>query len=57
MYGDVLSLQAEREQKKALIWRPLDLLLVIYLLGAMGFTLLRGLVSGNTTPFSVVLYD
>lgn len=35
--------KAEREQKKVLIWRPLDLILVIYLLGIMVFTLFRGL--------------
>ncbi|XP_072516703.1 transmembrane 6 superfamily member 2b [Salminus brasiliensis] len=39
----VAASKAEREQKKALIWRPLDLLLVIYLLGIMAFTLFRGL--------------
>lgn len=37
--------QAEREQKKALIWRPLDLLFVVYLVAAMGFTIFRGLVN------------
>ncbi|XP_026091665.1 transmembrane 6 superfamily member 2 [Carassius auratus] len=35
--------KAEREQKKALIWRPLDLLFVVYLVAAMGFTIFRGL--------------
>ncbi|KAG1945707.1 transmembrane 6 superfamily [Pimephales promelas] len=35
--------KAEREQKKALIWRPLDLLFVVYLVAAMGFTVFRGL--------------
>ncbi|XP_066504353.1 transmembrane 6 superfamily member 2b [Hoplias malabaricus] len=35
--------KAEREQKKALIWRPLDLLLVVCILGTLGFTLFRGL--------------
>ncbi|TRZ02822.1 hypothetical protein DNTS_026431 [Danionella cerebrum] len=35
--------KAEHEQKKALIWRPLDLLFVLYLLAAMGFTIFRGL--------------
>ncbi|XP_051766938.1 transmembrane 6 superfamily member 2b [Ctenopharyngodon idella] len=35
--------KVEREQKKALIWRPLDLLFVVYLVAAMGFTVFRGL--------------
>ncbi|XP_073718361.1 transmembrane 6 superfamily member 2b isoform X1 [Misgurnus anguillicaudatus] len=35
--------KAEREQKKILIWRPVDLGLVIYLVAAMGFSLFRGL--------------
>ncbi|XP_062869304.1 LOW QUALITY PROTEIN: transmembrane 6 superfamily member 2b [Trichomycterus rosablanca] len=37
--------KAEREQRKSLIWRPVDLLFVIYLLGAMVFTIFRGLVT------------
>uniref|UniRef100_A0A8C2GRQ0 Transmembrane 6 superfamily member 2 n=1 Tax=Cyprinus carpio TaxID=7962 RepID=A0A8C2GRQ0_CYPCA len=33
------------EQKKALIWSPLDLLFVVYLVAAMGSTIFKGLVS------------
>ncbi|XP_030640843.1 transmembrane 6 superfamily member 2 [Chanos chanos] len=36
--------KVEREQRKALVWRPLDLLFVIYLLWAVAFTVFRGLV-------------
>lgn len=32
-------------QTMKLIWRPLDLILVVLLLAAMAFTILRGLVS------------
>ncbi|KAA0712191.1 Transmembrane 6 superfamily member 2 [Triplophysa tibetana] len=35
--------KAEREQKKALIWRPVDLFFVIYLVAVMSFSLFRGL--------------
>ncbi|KAJ8374587.1 hypothetical protein SKAU_G00051670 [Synaphobranchus kaupii] len=34
----------EREQKRSLFFRPLDLLLIISLLGAVGFTIFRGFV-------------
>uniref|UniRef100_A0A8C2E4Y9 Transmembrane 6 superfamily member 2 n=1 Tax=Cyprinus carpio TaxID=7962 RepID=A0A8C2E4Y9_CYPCA len=37
--------KAECEQKKALIWSPLDLLFVVYLVAAMGSTIFKGLVS------------
>lgn len=37
--------QAQHAQSMKLIWRPLDLILVVLLLAAMAFTVLRGLVS------------
>lgn len=37
--------QAQHAQTMKLIWRPLDLILVVLLLAAMAFTVLRGLVS------------
>ncbi|XP_028857266.1 transmembrane 6 superfamily member 2 [Denticeps clupeoides] len=39
------AFKVERAQKQSLIWRPLDLLLVLCLLAAMGFTLFRGFVT------------
>lgn len=39
-----LSPQAQHAQSMKLIWRPLDLILVLLLLAAMAFTILRGLV-------------
>lgn len=40
-----ISPQAQHAQSMKLIWRPLDLILVLLLLAAMAFTILRGLVS------------
>lgn len=40
-----ISPQAQHAQSMKLIWRPLDLILVLCLLAAMAFTILRGLVS------------
>lgn len=37
--------KAQAAQTMKLIWRPLDLILVVLLLDAMAFTVLRGLVS------------
>lgn len=39
-----LSPQAQHIQSMKLIWRPLDLILLLLLLAAMAFTVLRGLV-------------
>lgn len=41
------SSQAQNAQSMKLIWRPVDLILVLLLLAAMAFTTLRGLVSAN----------
>lgn len=46
--------QAEREQKKALIWRPVDLFFIIYLVAAMGFSLFRGLVRLTPTKMKYI---
>lgn len=37
--------QVEEDQRKGLLWRPVDLALIIYLIFAAFFTLFRGLVS------------
>lgn len=42
-----LNPQAQQAQSMKLIWRPLDLMLVLLLLAAMAFTVLRGLVRGG----------
>lgn len=42
-YVDI-SPQAQHIQSMKLIWRPLDLILVLLLLAAIAFTALRGLV-------------
>lgn len=46
-----LSPQAQHAQSMKLIWRPLDLILVLLLLAAMAFTVLRGLV-GTQNKYS-----
>lgn len=43
-----LSPQAQHAQSMKLIWRPQDLILVLLLLAAMAFTVLRGLVRTKT---------
>lgn len=44
-----LSPQAQHAQSMKLIWRPLDLILVLLLLASMAFTVLRGLVRTTTS--------
>lgn len=39
-----ISSQAQHVQSMKLIWRPIDLILVLLLLAAIAFTALRGLV-------------
>lgn len=45
IHCDDIPPQAQHAQSMKLIWRPLDLILVLLLLAAMAFTILRGLVS------------
>ena len=47
-FAFAVLLQAHNVQTMKLIWRPQDLVLVLLLLAAMAFTLLRGLVINTT---------
>ncbi|KAM9832024.1 transmembrane 6 superfamily member 2 [Neosynchiropus ocellatus] len=47
---------AQHAQSMKLIWRPLDLMLVILLLAAMGFTILRGLAAMDSPLGATSIY-
>ncbi|KAM8890040.1 transmembrane 6 superfamily member 2 isoform 2-T7 [Synchiropus picturatus] len=47
---------AQHAQSMKLIWRPLDLMLVILLLAAMGFTVLRGLAALDSPLGATSIY-
>lgn len=48
------SQQAQHIQSMKLIWRPLDLILLLLLMAAMVFTILRGLVRCDV--YYIIIY-